>query len=358
MSASVSLLLFWGGVIATVLALRQRPAGLAPDKYFTDTYKGLAMFLVLYHHSRIYHAGEFWFLFLGGDAYAGVSLFFFISGFGLTRSQEKYDYSLPGFILVRFLALAPGVALCMLLRGWLGPLWGQQAILETDPLTLLGLREWFLIALWTYYLSFILSWTFGRSLTERCFYILAASLITALVLIHIQGWWPDARLWWRFPFSFALGVLVSRHMEGLLQLMRRRAWPVLALTGLILGLAWTGKDLADLPMNWAADLAVIPFSLALCSLLYRFGLTSRAWIFLGRNSLALYLLQVPLLKQGWLLGHWRGDILGLLTTWAVIFALAGGAGWAQRRLARVISALSPRPGQALAEGHVSPGPGA
>ena len=336
MSAAASLMVFWGSLFLAVFFTRRKASPMSPDRDFSETFKGLAMFLVLYHHSRIYQGSDFWFLFLGGEAYAGVSMFFFISGFGLARSQNAKSRGVLRFLWLRFLALAPGVAMCMVLRGLIGPLWGQPLSLETDPLTLLGVGEWFLLALYTYYLLFILSWTAGRSRLERGFFLLAACTVIALGLVHAGSGWETARLWWRFPFSFALGALLAHKMEDVMALVRKKALPVIILSGLVLGLAWSGKDLADLPMNWAADAAIIPMSLAVCSLLFRSGWTSGFLSFLGRNSLPLFLIQVPLLKYGWLLTHWRRDGLGLLATWAVILVLAAGVGKLQRLAAGVV----------------------
>jgi len=326
MSASMSLLLFWGSVILAVLLTRRTLSSFTPDRDFTDTYKGLAMFLVLYHHSRIYHS-EFWFLFGGGEAYTGVSMFFFISGFGLFRSQEKKELGTMRFLATRFLALVPGVILCMLLRGAIGPLEGQQFWLEKDPLTLLGLREWFLVAIWACYLAFILSWKTGRTRLERGLCLGAISLLIAAGLAQARSWSSTelttmAIMWLRFPFSFALGVLLAGQMEAVLDFCRRQALFVLIVTGLTLRLAWYSYTDPSISTIWLADAAIIPFSLAFCSLLYRFGFTSRFWIFLGRNSLYLYLLQVMLLKYGWFTHVWRKDMIGLLACWAFIMALS------------------------------------
>jgi len=354
MPASLSLLLFWGSLLAAVLLFRRQPPPLLPDKDFTDTYKGLAMLLVLYHHSRIYNAQEFWYLMLGGEAFAGVTMFFFISGVGLGRSQLKRAYTPSRFLATRFLALIPGVVVCMLLRGLLGPLWGAPVSLESDPVALLGLREWFLIAIWAYYFAFIISWSVGRSPIGRGFFIVASCLLLAAGLLHGQENWQVARLWLRFPFSFALGVLLAPHMGFVLDFCRQRAVAVLGVTGAILGLAWSVPVGATAPTDWLVDVAFIPFSIAACALLYRFRLTSRFWTFLGRNSLPLFLLQVPLLKNGWLIGVWHKDMLGLLVTWAVIFLLAAGVGRLQGLLSRGIASVLPGRQETLAAGRALP----
>ena len=131
-----------------------------------------------------------------------------------------------------------------------------------------------------------------------------------------------AGLWLRFPFSFALGVLLAGRMEEILAFCRQRSWVVLSLSGLVLGLAWSGNESAGWAVPWLADVAILPFGLAACALIYRWGLFSRFWLFLGRNSLPIYLMQVPLIKYGWLMTDWRTDMLGLLATWALILGLA------------------------------------
>jgi peptidoglycan/LPS O-acetylase OafA/YrhL len=319
-----------------VLLTRRRFPAFIPDRNFTDTFKGLAMFLILYHHSRIYHGSDFWFLFGGGDAYTGVSMFFFISGFGLVRSQEKKQLDFVRFLTVRSLALIPGVVLCMLLRVAIGPLWGGKIGLESDPLTLLGLREWFIVAIWTYYLAFIISWMIGRSRFERGLCTMVAILLIASGLAQASLLSTIASSWLRFPFSFAMGVLLAGHMEQTLDFCRRQAILILAVTGITLGLVWIHK-IDTYTTIWLADVAIIPCSIAGCSLLYRFNLTSGFWLFMGRNSLYLFLLQVPLLKYGWFTHVWRKDMIGLMACWTVIATMAAGVGWLRNMLVRSLT---------------------
>jgi hypothetical protein len=59
----------------------------------------------------------------------------------------------------------------------------------------------------------------------------------AIGLVAAGEGWETGRLWWRFPFSFALGALASSKAEDLLGFVRARSWTVLALSGAVLGLA-------------------------------------------------------------------------------------------------------------------------
>lgn len=347
MSAALSLFIFWGIVLAIVLLTRRPFPAFLPDKDFTNTYKGIAMFLILYHHSRIYHGSQFWFLFGGGDAYIGVSMFFFISGFGLVRSQEKKALGGARFLTDRMFAIVPGVILCMLFRGAIAPLWGQPASLETDPLTLLGLREWFLVALFSYYLVFILCWKTGDSAFGRNVFVLSSCLLLAVGLANIQSWSTMVPLWLRFPFSFALGVILSDRMEQFLDFCQRNSAAVLILSGMTLALAFSGRIIPQVSTPWIADIAIIPLSIALCSFLYKLHLTSNALLFIGRYSLFIYLVQVPILKYGLFINAWRTDVIGLLVSWASIIMLSAGIGWMHNRLlAPWIQKLRTRPGNA------------
>jgi len=70
------------------------------------------------------------------------------------------------------------------------------------------------------------------------------------------------------------------------------------------------------------DLAILPLGICLVIWIYRLNFNSGFIQFLGKNSLPLYLVQVPLIKYGIFMTRWRDDILGLMTTWAMIFMVS------------------------------------
>jgi hypothetical protein len=63
LSAKIQLIIFWGVICIVYFSLKTKTSNFEIDLRFSNTLKGLAMFLILYHHSGIYHAKDLWFFF-------------------------------------------------------------------------------------------------------------------------------------------------------------------------------------------------------------------------------------------------------------------------------------------------------
>nr|WP_303046325.1 acyltransferase family protein [Desulfovibrio sp. DV] len=288
---------------------------------FTNTIKGFAMFMILYHHSRIYHSKEFWYLFLGGELYSGVSLFFFISGIGLSKSYKLKKYSFFAFFKRRFLTITIGSAVCIYMRNIVSPLWGGQFSLDISPLVLMGFHEWYIVAILTWYSIFIIIMKAQHSYFDTLFYTLIATVSVWAILSGLADQYNMTKLWARFPFSFAIGIILGDYIEDILLYCQKRTLHILILCSipfLILLKNGTG----NYPYTIAMDILSIPISLAICSLFYTFHLNRRLLILMGQYSLPMYLLQVVFIKNSILYSFLGYNVISLILTWLVIFILS------------------------------------
>ncbi len=325
MSATISILIFLGLLLGGHFLTRHSCPPLEPlnkpvDLQFTNTIKGLAMLMILYHHSGIYHSSELWFFFGSGWCFSGVSLFLFISGYGLVQSQKKNDYSIWAFIKKRWISIGPTIALCMVARWMLDPVMDIEVSFPLDPVVLMGAKEWYIVALFTWYLIFIV---LVRNLAGfDCAFAMGMAALILWALLDIASTdFPMAGLWLRFPFSFVLGVGVGCHSRSVIGYLTHR--PILCLslsmTAVVLACHLKVNNNLVYPM---LDLAILPLGLSAAILVYRLNMNSGLIQFLGKNSLPLYLIQVPMIKYGVFMGQWQNNILGLLMTWAVIFIVS------------------------------------
>ena len=317
MSATLSLILFSGILLAMHFFTRVSCPEFKPDIGFSNTLKGIAMLMILYHHSGIYHSKVLWFFYGAGWGFCGVSLFFFVSGFGLMRSRARDDSGTGSFLGKRWLRLGPTIMLCMFARYLLNPLMVQHFEFPLDICTLMGLKEWYLVALFSWYILFILMVKNIPVLDMLFVFFMAALLIWALLDI-ISSTSPMVELWIRFPFSFFLGVICGLYSEKVIHYFKHRLLLSTTLSSTAVCLACNLQSQKNLvyPM---LDLAILPLGICLVIWLYRLNCNSKFILFLGRHSLPLYLLQVPLIKYGVFMTRWRNDIVGLLVTWLVIF---------------------------------------
>lgn len=337
MAASTQLLLLIVFFLVPYLWLRQPGAVFAPDRYFSDTVKGLATVLILYHHVVVWNPKAFWFLPLGGDAFFGVSLFYFISGVGLKKSYDRNRYTVRGYLSKRALAIFPMVALCMLARHAVHPVLSgkPQSLAVVD---LLGLGDWFVASILVWYVLFLVIVKLARDAVESVLATLAAALSVWVALYLLRDVSTTPGLWSRFPFSFALGVLAADRLDRVLALIFRK--PALySLLGLVpFGLAICAGTHNNFIAYGVLDAASVLVCLCLLAWLYRFNLTSRLLPFLGALSLPLYLLQLSLLKYGTVLTAWRADMPGVLACILLTLGLA----MVVRQVLRLLTAAASR----------------
>jgi len=321
MSATVSIVIF-GALFLLLYFIFRIPSGeLRLDRQFTNTIKGIAMLLILYHHSGIYHHDIFWYFFFSGWGFCGVSLFFFISGFGLSASYDHNPLGYMQYFKRRLFVLWPTIIICMLLRGVIAPLYEKQIYLESDPLTLLGLHEWYIVAIAVWYILFILITKLSKSRGDVIFFISIISIILWSFLDVLFHENEMAFLWMRFPFSFAMGVIFAKYSDKIIRYVNSRIVLITILTIISIAVSihlYEQKNLVY-PMM---DLVFPVLGVCMVLWIYKIGINSKFILYIGKNSLPLYLLQVPIIKYGYLIKTWRHDIVGLIASWALVFLLA------------------------------------
>ncbi|PID73725.1 MAG: hypothetical protein CSB33_02135 [Desulfobacterales bacterium] len=340
MSAKFSLLALLA-VFSGLLWVGRRPVSgpFRPDLTFSNTFKGVAMLAVLYHHTAIYHAKDFWYLFLGGWGFNGVSLFFFISGYGLMASHARKQPPVGAWLRHRFLAIWPLVILCMAARLVLVPLLTSRPVPQIDLLYFLGLHEWFIPAIGIHYVLFILIVRRSSSKGDvlLAYFLLSLGLWAALHVLPEN--WSQAKNWGRFPLSFAMGVWFYGEADRIIPFLQKRLVFSTVGSALVFGLSIHLQHQENLVYP-LLDLVSPLMGICLALWMHRLRFQSPWLIWTGRLSLPLYLLQVPLIKYGHLLA-WRTDAVGMIATWIIIYAAALALFQADRLLRRFFTPASP-----------------
>lgn len=335
MSAKLSLLILFVAA-ATVGFFSRKPAGpLRMDHDFSNTFKGIAMLMILYHHTGIYHSKDFWYLYLSGWGFCGVSLFFFISGYGLMVSYATRGYPYSLYFRRRLLALWPMIVLCMVTRWAFNPLMSIQYSPTINPLYLLGFLEWYILAITFWYIAFIVIRKQSSSMDDVLFSFFITSLSLWAVLNIFSEYSSQFSQWLRFPFSFTLGIFFALHAERIIAYLRSRLLAASLALAAAFGLSIQPGQQPGLVYPL---LDLISPALGLCMVLwmYHFHIHFRVLSWMGRCSLPLYLLQVPLIKYGIFLTEWRRDAFGIIATWCVIFLLSATVHWIDRQLCRFV----------------------
>lgn len=318
MRATLQIMVLAIAFAAPYVLLRHSADNPAPDKNFSSAFKGIATLLILYHHVRIWFPEQYWFLLHGGEAYFGVSLFYFISGVGLAKSYTQKQYTILSYCKKRALAIFPVTITCGVMTFIFHPLVTEMNG-SLSVARLLGLSNWFIISILVWYIAFIICVKLSNNKHEFILYIWAASLIILATLFYFHDTSKTAQLWIRFPFSFALGVSSASFLDTVLLFSKRKTTLILVMASCFLWAVLSIGSNTYLALV-VMDCASIAVFVSLLSLLISFAWNSRLLMFLGNNSLPIYLLQVPLLKYGTIPTAWRSDVIGLLAVLILLFA--------------------------------------
>ncbi len=191
-----------------------------------------------------------------------VSIFLFISGYGLMVSyQKKGDAYLQTFLKKRVLKIALPAILVSLLHlllcgnGGIGLLDRAQLIV-TKGSTLLP-HYWFVWAILYEYLVFWCAFKWLPGALPR-FAVLLFTIAFAVVTAR-AGF---DRCWWVCSLAFPTGVFFAEHENGIFSFCNKKAinyWLAIAL----LSLAFAGLFLSGKPLCWALCYIFIPLVAAL-----------------------------------------------------------------------------------------------
>jgi|GEM_PF-610868 len=325
-------------LLLMILASLKRKATRILDRSQTDQLRGLAILLIIIGHFWVHTAARQPKLILGD---AGVSLFFILSGFGLTCSSWNRSTPLSSFAKKR------------MLRVFVPYWWSTALILVLDALflhrtyrpsdlllTLAGLNltptvdridfvRWFITLLILWYMLFFAVQAIPRTAIRIGLLFLAAALLFLLD-------YYVAHLGWYQLFSFPVGCLLALERDRIASFFeeRRNTRRLLftALTGsmaVILFKVVLQEELVQrIPsillqgLVEAVDIIGSLSALTFIGLLARFSLASSLLIVTGGLSYELFLLHGPfLIKYNFIL-RVPHVVLGLFADIAFIVFIA------------------------------------
>lgn len=254
--------------------------------------KGMLAVLILCHHIGIVYPSDPIGIFKN-FGYTLVSVFFFISGYGLMISYKKKGNEylknffrrrlsklLPTFIV---LTLACMAYQCVILHSSLSGII-RDLLRGNPPLP----NSWFIYAIIYQYIIFYIACKIGKT-QMRCVLIITLLTLSFIALVHAAhfgGWW------WVSQPSFVLGIIVAAYEKELVKLLAK--YPLfiivcvclIAVTALInseLGLAHGGGSIFIFP-NLMPILVLF--------MAYAYGpIKNNIVRYLGNISFEIYLLQ-------------------------------------------------------------------
>ena len=286
-----------------------------------------AVAIILHHLSQdlMKDAGPF--EFLSGCGVLFVGIFFFFSGFGLyTSLKTKKDY-LKGFLRKRLITILIPFYSCIAVFTIASCICGTKykalALLKVlSGWSLINNHMWYIVEIAILYLAFFLIYKLIRNRTAATVVMsvfVLAMMGGSLLLCHGKdmscAYWFMGEWWYNASLLFIVGILVSKHQDGLRKIARKAYVVLLPLFGILTAVfGWITKRFLEKYSYWSEIpgkdpryldklrcLSVqVPF--ILCFVLFvllvmmkvRFG--NPVLTFLGAISLELYLIHNLFLK--------------------------------------------------------------
>ena len=284
-------------ILLLVTAVRPAKAADCLSKDSTVSMRGLFALTVVLHHLSKYAYSGITFPHFSYVGFISVSVFFFLSGYGLmTRyGQQGRDYlntvlvkRIPRLVIIYLITTAI-YALAFMTMGYNVTLrYVLWSFVSGSPL---ALNSWYMLTLVLLYLWFCAVFVLlGR---KKLLSVAAMAIVTIcyILFMHEKGYEYH---WYISTPGFAAGILWAAYKDQIHALAEKKWW---LCTAVIAALFWTAYRLSGITMIWSvpglnlgsrlAAGALFPVLVVLLSMKLRPG--GRVLSFLGGISLELYL---------------------------------------------------------------------
>ena len=211
--------------------------------------QGFAAVAIIVHHlsqELAEKAGAIGFFTELGVLFVGI--FFFFSGYGLYTSLKTKENYLKGFLKKRLVTILVPFYMCILVFTAAACIGGMKF----TPVQLLGILSgwfllnqhmWYIVEIAILYLAFYIIYRFIKNRTAATVVMgifVIAMMAGSLVLCHgkdmsASGWF-QGEWWYNSSFLFVIGIIVSKHSEGLRRIARKGYIVLLVIFGALTGL--------------------------------------------------------------------------------------------------------------------------
>lgn len=265
------------------------------SKDITDSLKGLSVIIVVFHHISLFSVkqGIFKYLFVNAG-FLAVSVFLFVSGYGLmTQFKLKKNY-LKNFILNKVLRLyliffISNIIVTILNNIFLQTNYNVKNILMSSVLMNFsnGRELWFVGIILFFYIAFYISFKFFNN--KSILMLLGLSIIYIILCRFInKGTW-----WYNTAFCFIIGVLISLNKSKVFNFIKNRY-----ASNLILSVILFVSSMLLYTKGYSNLQFIIPiiFIYFICTLLVKVQLKSKSMEYINKISFEMYLIHLIVLQ--------------------------------------------------------------
>ncbi|MBO4496506.1 MAG: acyltransferase [Clostridiales bacterium] len=244
LAVGLACVLIAGAKVSKRREWQEEPFSLASSKAI----QGFAAVAIILHHlsqDLLEKAGPFQFLSECGVLFVGI--FFFFSGYGLyTSLKTKKDY-LKGFLKKRLVTILIPFYMCIAVFTIASCICGTKYSILKLVYTLSGWslingHMWYIVEIAILYLAFFIIFKLIKNRTA------ATIVMTIFVLLMMGGslylchgedfscsYWFMGEWWYNSSLLFIVGMIVSKHQDGLRKIARKGYIVLLPLFGILTG---------------------------------------------------------------------------------------------------------------------------
>lgn len=227
---ALALLLFIGIKPSKLREWQDEPLSLDRSKAI----QGFAAVAIIVHHlsqELAETAGAIGFFSELGVIFVGI--FFFFSGYGLYTSLKTKDNYLKGFLKKRFVTILIPFYMCNLVFVVASCICGEkyhplQLLYVLSGWALINMHMWYIVEIAILYIAFFLIYRLIKNRTAATVVMsifVLAMIAGSLMLCHGSdmscSYWFQGEWWYNASFLFVIGIIFSKHSEGLRKIARK-----------------------------------------------------------------------------------------------------------------------------------------
>lgn len=283
---------FWTGLLLLGLlaSLFGRSARNVLGKDVLVPLRGIALAVIVFYHMIPYVGSKIPLLGLIGAGPAAVSVFFFLSGYGLIKQVSREGY-LDGFVIRSARKLFMPFLFCLAVWCVYLKICGKLDVFAM--LCAFGRRgslplpnAWYLFELYLFYILFWFSFMLLRGLRAVAVCVVLSVFTFALFIVS-----PWSCEWWLSCLAFPTGLMFSS-LEPWIVANRKKVAVGTAILLASLYAAGRGLNIHSATYNLLRVLWYAVLSASCSLVIYRFSIPSLVFKFVGKISFELYLVHV------------------------------------------------------------------
>lgn len=291
------------------------------SKPVTDCIKGLCILIIILHHISLQIYPPRLMLPYTCFGHLAVSIFLFLSGYGLTMSKLNKKNYLNNFFSKRlskvyfpFIVLN-AVALIILYFIFNEKFSISQVLLYLSGLNLIDSTQWFVISILLFYVVFYLCFKFLKpEVAPKIILVYAFTYFLILIFFRFGEWWYNT------VFCFPIGVYIALYYNRFVDFMEKN-YVAVCLSSLIsfAFFFYLGHLIPTLFSFFFNTISSICFVFLTLSFLFKIKITSKPLLFVGSIAYEMYLIHMKIFVLYFNSGKTQGSYTVYLYLLIVIF---------------------------------------